>query len=54
MRALVVVLPLDAANQADPGHGDENLDGFQFKTVKKSLNSIKIGIEIRKRLKTHL
>ena len=37
---LVVVLALDAANQADAGHGDENLDDFQLKIVKKGLNSI--------------
>ena len=40
MGAVVVVLPPDAANQADAGHGDENLDDFQLKIVKKGLNSI--------------
>ena len=40
MTALVVDLLLDAENQADAGHGDENLDDFQLKIVKKGLNSI--------------
>ena len=40
MRALVVVLALDATNQADAGHGDEKLNDFQLKTAKKGLNSI--------------
>ena len=40
MRALVVVLPVDAANQADAGHGDEILDEFSLKTVKKGLQNI--------------
>ena len=40
MGALVGVLAQDAANWADAGHGEENLDDFQLKTVKKGLNNI--------------